>query len=235
MINIFLKRTLLVILLIISFKAFCQTTVYDKYPFGQEAYKGGIKQLNIELHQIIKDRKLKPCDDDKQVYKVELIVKSDSTITLIKNPDSLYIKRNKCAYEMAKEALPYLENWIPAKFKGENLNAIYTFDFIPNAVYNDLISPEFPGGLETFRSKFADNLNLPELSRNGTYKIELNFTINTEGKIEDIQVFSDRYDAELEFKAKTALMSIKGKWKPGMINGVIVKSKMRLPITLNFE
>lgn len=235
MINIFLKRTLLVILLIISFKAFCQTTVYDKYPFGQEAYKGGFKQLNNELHQIIKDRNLKPCDDDKQIYKVELIVKSDSTITLIKNPDSLYIKRNKCAYEMLKKTLPYLENWIPAKFKGENLNAIYTFDFIPNAIYNDVVSAEFPGGLIAFQRKFTDNFDVPSLMRNGSYKIELNFTKNTEGKIEDMQVFSDKYDAELEFRAKTALMSIKEKWKPGMINGVIVKSKMRLPITLNFE
>lgn len=185
------------------------------------------------------DKKLQPCEDIKQNYKVDLIVKSDSTITLIKNSDTLYIKQNKCAYEMVKKALPYLENWIPARYKEQNLNAIYTFDFSPDDIFFENEEAEFPGGLNEFRNKFTDNLmsSISSIDNEykGKYTFVINFTINEVGRTENIQVTSNDSNNNLLKNAENVMRKINDKWKPAKIHGVYVKYRMRIPFILNFE
>ena len=90
-----INKIFILFFLIFSFKIYSQTDVYDAYPPGQEAYVGGEIQLNKDLHKIMIEKKLEPCEDVKQIYTADLIVKSDSTIIMIKNQDSIYIKKNK--------------------------------------------------------------------------------------------------------------------------------------------
>lgn len=68
---------------------FSQETVIDQYPFGQEAYIGGKKQLYKDIHQALIENELEKCEDSEQNYRVKLIVKQDASILFVKNPDSV--------------------------------------------------------------------------------------------------------------------------------------------------
>jgi hypothetical protein len=231
-----INKIFILFFLIFSFKIYSQTDVYDAYPPGQEAYVGGEIQLNKDLHKIMIEKKLEPCEDVKQIYTADLIVKSDSTIIMIKNQDSIYIKKNKCAYDLAKKTLPYIDKWVPAKHNGNNLNAIYRFDFIPDDIYYENTPAEFPNGIGEFRNKFMQNFNSQNIDGYlGKYSFDINFTVNEFGLIENIDVVSNRRDKKLVKMIESALKNVKEKWTPAKVHGVFVESKMRLPFIFHFE
>lgn len=91
-----------------------QMVIYDDYPKGQDYYKGGTKAFYKELRQVLLDRKVSPCECVSESYTIPLLVKADGTVQYVKDDDEEGIAKNKCAYDMLRAALPYLENWQPA-------------------------------------------------------------------------------------------------------------------------
>lgn len=102
-------------------------------------------------------------------------------------------------------------------------------------VYDDVEQQaEFPGGINSFRSKVESNFDTSAMSGDeGTVKTELVFVVERDGSITDIKANGSNRDFNDE--AVRTVKSIKNKWAPAKINGQAVRYRFRFPITMRFE
>lgn len=110
--------------------------------------------------------------------------------------------------------------------KQENLN---TDENIYEKVDNQ---PEYPGGINTFRSNFTKTFDASKINATGMIKSEAQFVISKEGIITDIKISGDNKSMNKEMERAIKAMS-KTRWKPAEIKGYPVKYKFKLPITMN--
>lgn len=91
--------------------------------------------------------------------------------------------------------------------------------------------PKFSGGLSIFYKYIADNFRTPQLFSFKGGKILVDFVIDIDGSLTNINVIKD-----LGFNTKNetirVLKSCKTKWTPGMQNGKPVRCLYRLPINI---
>lgn len=93
---------------------------------------------------------------------------------------------------------------------------------------------EFPGGLNSFRSKVSENFDTSAMAGgDGTVKTEITFVVERDGSITDVKATGSNSDFNSE--AIRTIKSIRTKWTPAKINGQTVRSRFRLPLTMNFE
>lgn len=94
---------------------------------------------------------------------------------------------------------------------------------------------EFPGGIGAFRNIFNSNFNmLNMLGRDkGVLKAEISFVVEKDGSISDIKATGS--SAEFNDESIRTVSSIEKKWSPAKINSVPVRSRFRLPMTMNIE
>ncbi|KAF5276597.1 hypothetical protein FQR65_LT16304 [Abscondita terminalis] len=67
----------------------------------------------------------------------------------------------------------------------------------------------------------------------GTLKTTVTFVVERDGSLTDIKASGANSDFNRE--AERTIRSIKGKWKPGKLNGEPVRSRFKFPVTMNFE
>ena len=102
----------------------------------------------------------------------------------------------------------------------------------PNEIYLQVdVSAEYPGGLSELRKNFTKEKIKDDF--NGIKRVELNFTIDAFGKVQDLKGFGK--DTNFNNEIIKIFKSNKTVWKPAQINNQNVKSLYRLPITINFE
>lgn len=92
--------------------------------------------------------------------------------------------------------------------------------------------PEYPGGIEAFRTNFMQTIDVAKINATGIIKSEVQFVISPEGIITDIKIDGDNKSMNKEMERSLKVMS-KTKWKPGEINGQPVRYKFRFPIAMN--
>ena len=96
--------------------------------------------------------------------------------------------------------------------------------------------PEFPGGMAALMKYLKENINYPRISReNGSQgKAFINFVVNTDGSIQDIEVLRSSSDPYLD---KEALRVVGGmpKWNPGKQAGKAVRVRFTLPVTFRLK
>lgn len=92
--------------------------------------------------------------------------------------------------------------------------------------------PEYPGGINAFRSNFSKTFDPSRINASGTIKSEAQFVISREGMITDIKILGDNKSMNKEMERAIKAVS-KTKWKPAEIKGFPVKYKFKLPITMN--
>ena len=96
--------------------------------------------------------------------------------------------------------------------------------------------PEFPGGMAALMKYLKENINYPRISReNGSQgKAFINFVVNTDGSIQDIEVLRSSSDPYLD---KEALRVVGGmpKWTPGKQAGKAVRVRFTLPVTFRLK
>lgn len=93
---------------------------------------------------------------------------------------------------------------------------------------------EFPGGINSFRGKVADNFDTSAMSGGeGTLKTEITFVVERDGSITQVKATGSNSDFNRE--AERTVKSIRNKWTPAKINGQAVRYRFRLPLTMNFE
>jgi periplasmic protein TonB len=92
------------------------------------------------------------------------------------------------------------------------------------------IDPDFPGGREAFIKYVAKNYQLPEdITEYGT--VEVNFIVETTGKISNVKVVKDIGGSSAEQAIK--VISASPKWKPGMVGGQAVRVLYSYPIKIS--
>lgn len=92
---------------------------------------------------------------------------------------------------------------------------------------------EFPGGINAFRQKVSGNFDTSVMSGDeGTVKTEVTFVVERDGSITDVRASGSNSDFNSE--AVRTIKGIKNKWTPAKINGQPVRSRYRLPLTMQF-
>lgn len=105
---------------------------------------------------------------------------------------------------------------------------------VTNEVYESVDqAAEFPGGINSFRSKFTNNFDSGSLEGEGTLKTEVTFVVEKDGSL--TQVKASGSNADFNREAEATVKAIKTKWTPGKVNGQPVRSRFRFPVTMNFQ
>lgn len=222
---------------------FSQMTIYEGYPPEQTYYKGGSVAFYKELRQVLLDTKKDPCNNRTEHYAIPILIKEDATISLIKDENTSEIEKNKCAYELIRFALPYLENWNPAVLNGAKINTIVELDFYPDDLFfgykesysgpdDNLIVPEFPGGIDKFRNKVITFVEAKGIKYSEI--IHLGFEIDKDGNLINPSILG--YEkSEFAQEAVKSLSRINTKWKPATKNGIPISFKFRMPLSIVVE
>jgi protein TonB len=92
------------------------------------------------------------------------------------------------------------------------------------------VEAEFPGGAVALMKYISQNITYPEKSLDITGRIFVSFFVNVDGSVSDVTV-ERGLDKVLD---EMAIKLIQGmpRWKPAEINGIAVKSRVRLPIVI---
>lgn len=104
-----------------------------------------------------------------------------------------------------------------------------------NEIYDQVDqSSEFPGGINAFRNKVSSNFDSSVMSGDeGNVKTEVTFVVERDGSITDVKASGPNSDFNAE--AVRTIKSIRTKWTPAKINGQAVRSRYRLPLTMQFQ
>lgn len=96
--------------------------------------------------------------------------------------------------------------------------------------------PEFPGGMKALMEYLRDNINYPRISRenNSQGKAFINFVVNTDGSIQDVEVLKSSSDPYLD-KEAVRVVNTMPKWNPGKQNGKAVRVRFTLPVTFRLK
>ncbi len=105
---------------------------------------------------------------------------------------------------------------------------------VTNEVYESVDqSAEYPGGINSFRTKFSNNFDSGSLEGEGTLKTEVTFVVEKDGSLTQVKATGSNSDFNRE--AEATIKGIKTKWTPGKVNGQPVRSRFRFPVTMNFQ
>lgn len=107
-------------------------------------------------------------------------------------------------------------------------------DTTQSSYYIDKVDtmPEFPGGINEFRSLISKRFNTAVLSKiNGTVKSQVKFSIDIDGNIKTVTATGDSQILNKEMER--VINSIKKKWKPAMYSNQPVKYWFTIPFTMN--
>lgn len=232
-----------ILLLSTIFSVFLKSQdVYEKYPLGQNFYKDGINGLNKDIRKIIKQYKLKPCENGDETYIASVLVNQESKIQFVKDFDTINIRKNKCAYEFTKSVLPYLERWLPAKVEGKKVNAIAAFTINPYFLFNHKYwydeknkAPVYEKSLADFQYEVKEIIEKKIKENISDRRISMSVVISENGKLEDVIINNLQLNEITEKELKRDILSIKGKWKPGLINGIPVRYTLHLNFRQEFS
>jgi protein TonB len=108
---------------------------------------------------------------------------------------------------------------------------------VDNGIYNTAglqVQPDFPGGIDAFRSFVSRNFKVPEVDQDMTVRIYVQFVVEKDGTLTDVKAVRDP-GYGLGKEAERVVRSNKVKWSPGIQNGKPVRTRFNLPITLNVK
>ncbi|MBQ2778467.1 MAG: energy transducer TonB [Bacteroidaceae bacterium] len=96
--------------------------------------------------------------------------------------------------------------------------------------------PEFPGGMQALMKYLRDNINYPRISRdnNSQGKTYVNFVVNTDGSIQDVEVMKSSGDVYLDKEAVRVVKTMP-KWNPGKQAGKAVRVRFTLPVVFRLQ
>ena len=219
--------------------------ILEYYPKGQDDYKGGNVQFYKDFHKILVEKNLKPCDNNKESYSFQVVVYPDDTIKYVKEENEEYLSKNKCAYDLSREVAKYLKGWKSAEVDGKKVAARTSFWIIPDELFRELKEgydpvkdykmPEYEGGINNFRQKVANSIDLSRFKLNGMLKVQVIFVVNLDGKISEVQLDESSGLKEFDDMIIKSISKIKNKWTPGSIHEIPVRSRFRLPLAFRLE
>ncbi len=217
----------------------CSQTIYEMYPDKQTAYIGGNVQFYKDFHHILKDKNMEPCADKNETLHFRLVVYPDKSIKYVKSEDPIAASY-KCTSELSKQVVKHMKGWNPAEVNGEKVAAATTFLIIPNELFgdlpagydpiNDLQMATYEGGIQQFRKKVFQGIDIRGYNFKAPVRMEATFYIEIDGTMSNIELAESSGIKVFDDMLITSLSKIKNKWKPGTIHGIPVRYKFRLPI-----
>jgi len=235
---------LLSIISVFQLKAQTTQALLEYYPRDQESYEGGVKQFYKDFHEILVDKKLKPCENKNELYLLKVIVNEDGSIKYLRDDtNSEMAEKNKCAYDLGLQVLKHMDKWKPAVIDGEKKQGVAAYYLFPDALFENYKEGYFveaepalleglPGGINKFRSEVVKKINLSGFQWKQSFKMVAFFTVNTEGVIENIKLENSSGVPEFDKRIINGIKNVKKKWSPATVHGIPVKYKFKLP--LNF-
>ena len=102
-------------------------------------------------------------------------------------------------------------------------------------VYDELeeVTAQHPKGYEFFRNEIMNNLYSENINGNGNLRCNIIFTVEKDGSLRNVKATGE--NENFNKQAELALYLTKYKWNPARKNGKPQKSRMNLPLILNFE
>ena len=236
-------KLLFLFLFFVSFFKAQKSVIYDKYPLGQDFYDGGVSEFQKDVRKIIREKHLKPCQNDYEKYIASILINSDSSVNFVKDFDTINIQKNKCAYDLSKSFLPYLKNWKPAKIDDKKVNAIAQIMIDPYLLFNKKIKtkesfredPKFEKGNFYFQSQVKEIIESYIKENISGRRITLAFTITENGALENLKVSNLDISEIKEKELIDDILRIKGKWKPAKEYGVAIKCNLIMNFNQNFN
>lgn len=230
-----------IVLFFIFGVGFFNAQILERYPKDQDDYHGGNVQFYKDFHKILVDKELKPCEDKNEIYSFKVVVYPDHTIKYVKEENTEALEKNKCTHNLSREVAKYLKGWKPAEVDGLKVAAQTSFWIIPNELFGevpdgydpakDYKMPEYEGGINNFRKKVAKSVDLSQFNFKRTVKIQVKFSINSDGEMSDIQLEKASGLKEFDEMILKSVAKIKNKWTPASIHDMPIRSHFRLPIT----
>lgn len=95
------------------------------------------------------------------------------------------------------------------------------------------VSPEYEGGINGFRNEVMANFDTDRFSGDKTLKCEVAFIVERDGSISSVNATGS--DKNFNMQSELAVYLTKNKFSIPRLNGVPVRYRMRLPLTLSFE
>ena len=94
--------------------------------------------------------------------------------------------------------------------------------------------PEFPGGINEFRTKFTKVFRSDKVKYDKRLiRTIIIFYVEKDGNLSDIKAYGGNHS--LNDEAIRAISKIKDKWNPAEIKGEKVRSKFNFPLSMSLE
>lgn len=236
-----IKTLLISLLALISFSLNAQNQ-HPEFPRDQHRYLGGMEAFYKDFSKVLIDKKLKPCDNKKEFYIAPILIKSSDSIEILNHKSSL---ENKCSFELTKEVVKYMTNWMPAKIDGKETPAVALVNIYPDDLFENyqegytFFNKDYEMSnfdIVEFRNKIVSKINLDGFSFKGSGKLTIvtRFIINTEGKLDNLTIEkssgSQRFD---EMVMDAIKKTQKNKlWKPSKTHGMLMNTYFSFPLTI---
>jgi TonB family protein len=251
------KKLLDICTIFIVVFAFAQgkNSYYPNYPADKNSYVGGETAFYTDFHKVLIEKKLKPCENKKEIFVAKILIDEKGNTRLIneekqsnvieKNFWNTDIYENRCTIQLVKEVLPNLESWkwVPAKINGEITPSITQFMVNPNNLFSDkflengITESQFPGGIKSFRDKVSSYIDIEDFvaTKGGKINIIVTFSVNINGEIDEIYVLQSSGSPAFDEKFVYAIGKVgKKKWIPAKVYDHPIKSKFKFPFSVNF-
>lgn len=218
--------------------------IYEKYPEGQTDYIGGNIQFYKDFRKVILEKNLQPCENKNENINFRIVIYPDHKIKYVKNEDSNW-EENKCAFDLSKEVAKNLTGWNPAIVDGNKVAAVTSFWIIPHELFqelpqgydpvNDMEMATYEGGINNFRKKVFQSIDLSRFTFTGTFRLEVTFIVETDGKMSDVQLAQSTGLKAFDDMVIKSISQIRNKWTPGNIHGIPVRYRFRLPLAFKMD
>ena len=103
-------------------------------------------------------------------------------------------------------------------------------DTLGAIIIQPTIKPEFPGGLKTFYAYLSTAIDRNRVSMVGRVKVA--FVIEKDGKLTNVNIIQGGGNEIMNDLLKK-IFRASPKWKPGILNGEVVRTQHILPIIFN--
>lgn len=214
---------------------------YPKFPQDQHSYLGGDKQFFKEFHNILIDKKFKPCENKGEHPVISFLIKTDGSAEIV-NVDDEKLEQNKCTFALTTEVIKYISNWIPAKIDGKETPAVKKYFIAPDDLFDkfkdgyiDAENTDFDK--ELFIKEVTKNINLSKIDYKGKLTVIIKFKINTEGNIDQIMVEKSSDSKKFDDAVIDAVQKSKDKIhsNPGIFLGKPINLYFRIPFSVSLN
>jgi len=93
-------------------------------------------------------------------------------------------------------------------------------------------SAKYPLGNEVFKKELSQALNVDNIKGNGKDTCYVRFVVERDGSLSNI--IAEGKNNSFNKEAERALMKLNPKWTPGSINNVLVRSRFKVPLYIDF-